>query len=54
MTDITVEDPSDDFRRIRNVIDVRNCKDLDSFSADKIKKGFTSEMTKEANKKFKV
>lgn len=54
VVDITVEDPSDDFRRIRNVIDVGLCKDLNSFSADKIKQGFTNEMVKEANKNFKV
>lgn len=52
--DITVEDPSDEFRRIRNVIDVTHCKDLDSFSTDKIKTGLTTEMVKEANKNFKV
>jgi len=54
VTDITVEDQSDEFRRIRNFIDVGLCKDLSSFSADKIKNGFTSEMAKEANKKFKI
>ncbi|KAG4075417.1 hypothetical protein HA402_015070 [Bradysia odoriphaga] len=52
--DITVEDPSDEFRRIRNVIDVRHCKELPSFSPDKIKNGFTSEMVKEATKSFKI
>lgn len=52
--DITVEDPSDEFRRIRNVIDVTHCKDLASFSTDQIKTGLTTEMVKEANKNFKV
>lgn len=54
MIDITVEDPSDEFRRIRNVIDVRHCQDLSSFSVDKLKKGFSREMLKETNKHFKV
>lgn len=54
VVDITVEDPSDEFRRIRNVIDVRNCKDLKCFAVDKIKNGFTTEMLVEAKKKFKV
>lgn len=52
--DITVEDPSDDFRRIRNYVDTVLCKDLPSFSADNLKKGFSQSMVKEANEKFKV
>ncbi|XP_055377754.1 histone acetyltransferase type B catalytic subunit [Condylostylus longicornis] len=52
--DITVEDPSEDFTRIRNYIDSKLCKDLNSFSKEEIKKGFSKEMIKEAREKHKI
>ena len=52
--DITVEDASEDFQRLRNTIDARMLKDLPAFSATSLKKGFTTEMAKEAKEKFKI
>lgn len=52
--DITVEDPSDDFRRVRNFVDVKLCKDLPAFSPEKLKKGFSKEMVEEAKQKHKI
>ena len=52
--DITVEDPSDDFVRIRDYVDCKNCMTLASFSEEKLKKGFSKEMIEEARKKFKI
>lgn len=54
VTDITVEDGSEDFQRIRCTIDVKLCKDLDSFSSDVIKQGLSKNMLSECQKKFKV
>lgn len=52
--DITVEDPAEDFQRMRNFVDARLCLKLPLFKADKIKKGFSKEMIKEARESFKV
>jgi histone acetyltransferase 1 len=52
--DITVEDASEDFQRLRNTIDARMLKDLPAFAADSLKKGFGSEMAQEAKDKFKI
>lgn len=52
--DITVEDPSDDFRRIRNYVDAKLCKDLPAFSPDNLKKEFSKDMIKEAREQFKI
>lgn len=52
--DITVEDPSDEFRRIRNVVDAKLCRTLESFAPAKLHAGYNKEMEKEAKQKFKV
>lgn len=52
--DITVEDASEDFQRLRNTTDSRLLKDLPSFSFDNLKKGFSTEMAQEAKSKFKI
>lgn len=52
--DITVEDGSEDFQRLRNTIDSRLLKDLAAFSAVNLKKGFDKEMAQEAKTKFKI
>lgn len=54
VVDITVEDPSDDFRRIRNYVDAKLCKNLPAFSPEKLKKSFSKEMVKEAKEQFKI
>lgn len=52
--DITVEDASEEFQRLRNTIDSRMLKDLPAFSADNLRKGFGSGMAQEAKDKFKI
>ncbi|XP_053969592.1 histone acetyltransferase type B catalytic subunit [Anastrepha ludens] len=52
--DMTVEDPSDDFQRLRNFVDARLCMGLKSFARDVIKKGFNKEMVREARESLKL
>lgn len=49
-----MEDPSDDFERLRDYVDARDCMTLSSFAPDKVKIGFTNEMEDEAKKKLKM
>ena len=53
---ILVEDPSDDFIRLRDFVDVQNSlKLLECFSStDKVRSGFNDGMVKEANEKLKL
>lgn len=52
--DITVEDPSDDFRRVRNYVDAKLCRTLPEFAPDNLHKGFTKQMVTAAKNNFKV
>lgn len=52
--DITVEDASEDFQRLRNTVDSRLLKDLPAFSSDNLKKGFSTEMALQAKTNFKI
>lgn len=52
--DITVEDASEDFQRLRNTVDARMLKDMPKFNAENLKKGFGTEMAQEAKDKFKI
>ncbi|XP_069951943.1 histone acetyltransferase type B catalytic subunit isoform X2 [Cherax quadricarinatus] len=52
--DITVEDPSDNFARLRDLVDSKNCLKLDSFQSKKLLKGFSEAMVEEAKKKLKL
>lgn len=52
--DITVEDPSDEFRRVRNFVDAKLCITLPEFAVDKLKAGFSKEMTVAAKNTFKI
>lgn len=54
VVDITVEDPSDDFRRVRNYVDAKLCRALPEFSAANLKKGFSKEMSTAAKEQLKV
>lgn len=54
VVDITVEDPSDDFRRVRNYVDAKLCVSLPEFSADRLAQGFSKEMIDAAKDKFKI
>lgn len=52
--DITVEDGSEDFQRLRNTVDARMLKDEPMFSSESLKKGFRIEMAQAVKDKFKV
>jgi len=52
--DITVEDPSEDFQRVRDFVDCVRCMELPVFSDEKLKGGFTAEMEEEARKKLLI
>ncbi|GIY90632.1 histone acetyltransferase type B catalytic subunit [Caerostris darwini] len=52
--DITVEDPSDEFIRIRDFIDCKRCELLPTYSKELLQKGFNSDMAEEAKDKFKI
>ncbi|XP_031786692.1 histone acetyltransferase type B catalytic subunit [Nasonia vitripennis] len=52
--DITVEDPSEDFQRLRDYVDAMNCRTLPSFSKDNLVQGFNKSMANEAREKFKI
>jgi len=56
VVDITVEDPSEDFVRLRDFVDTKNClKSVESFgSLEAVSNGFTDAMASEANKKLKL
>uniref|UniRef100_A0A0K8TT35 Histone acetyltransferase type B catalytic subunit n=1 Tax=Tabanus bromius TaxID=304241 RepID=A0A0K8TT35_TABBR len=52
--DITVENPSSDFQRIRCFVDAKLCMQLPCFSKEVIKNGYTKEMADVAKKNFKI
>ncbi|KAI4484376.1 hypothetical protein M0802_013103 [Mischocyttarus mexicanus] len=52
--DITVEDPSNAFQRIRDYVDVINCNKLPSFSRKCLLQGFNKNMVTEAREKYKI
>ncbi|KAK2187191.1 hypothetical protein NP493_176g03011 [Ridgeia piscesae] len=52
--DITVEDPSEQFQRLRDFVDARNCLKLSCFAPKKLRRGFSDEMLKEAREKLRL
>lgn len=54
--DITVEDPSEEFRRIRNVVDVQRCAQLPAFAVGRLEaaEGFSAEMRESARERLKI
>ncbi|XP_047034678.1 histone acetyltransferase type B catalytic subunit [Helicoverpa zea] len=54
VVDITVEDPSQDFQRIRDYVDAKNCSGLPAFQPAKLLQGFSEEMANQASNKFKI
>ena len=52
--DITVEDPSDNFVRLRDYVDTKNCLQLAAYAKSQVIKGFSEEMTKSAAKDLKI
>ena len=51
---LLVEDPSDEFTRIRDFVDAKNCLKLGSFSKEKLHQGFSAEMIEEAQRELKI
>jgi len=54
VVDITVEDPSDNFVRLRDFVDTRNCLTLAAYSKEKVLAGFTEEMATAASSQLKI
>ena len=54
MIDITVEDPSDNFVRLRDFVDTRNCLRLASFAKAEVMKGFSDGMAESACRELKI
>ncbi|XP_043277362.1 histone acetyltransferase type B catalytic subunit [Venturia canescens] len=52
--DITVEDPSQSFQRLRDFVDATNCETLPSFARQCLVQGFNKNMALEAREKFKI
>lgn len=51
---ITVEDPSETFQRMRDILDCRMCMKLDTFGPEMLQKGWSKEMAENAEKQFKL
>ena len=52
--DITVEDPSDEFRALRDFVDCRNALKMACFQPPAVHEGFGREMERECNEKLKL
>jgi len=52
--DITVEDPSEGFQRMRDCVDAGNCLKLAPFNHDALLRGFSYDMELEAREKLKL
>ncbi|XP_045223197.1 histone acetyltransferase type B catalytic subunit isoform X2 [Macaca fascicularis] len=52
--DITAEDPSKSYVKLRDFVLVKLCQDLPCFSREKLMQGFNEDMAIEAQQKFKI
>lgn len=52
--DIQVEDPSETFKLLRDIVDCQLCKSLPSFAVGELKGRFTKRMHTEAREKYKI
>uniref|UniRef100_A0A674JK49 Histone acetyltransferase type B catalytic subunit n=1 Tax=Terrapene triunguis TaxID=2587831 RepID=A0A674JK49_9SAUR len=52
--DITAEDPSENYVKLRDFVLVKLCQDLPCFSPEKLMQGFSQEMVTEAQQKLKI
>ncbi|EMP38671.1 Histone acetyltransferase type B catalytic subunit [Chelonia mydas] len=52
--DITAEDPSENYVKLRDFVLVKLCQDLPCFSSEKLMQGFSQEMVTEAQQKLKI
>ncbi|KAK2150607.1 hypothetical protein LSH36_399g07001 [Paralvinella palmiformis] len=50
--DITVEDPSENFQRVRDFVDCKNCMRLPSFQPEELHQGFSEKMRLETREKL--
>ncbi|CAI9560508.1 unnamed protein product [Staurois parvus] len=52
--DVTAEDPSENFVRLRDFVLAKLCQNLPCFSTEKLLEGFSQEMVTEAQQKLKI
>lgn len=52
--DMTVEDPADNFVRLRDFVDCVNCSKLSSYSKESLLQGWSDSMAKEAQEKLRL
>ena len=50
----TAEDPSENFQRVRDFVDAKNCSALDEFRPENLHSSFSSAMSQAARKRFKI
>ena len=50
----TVEDPSENFQRVRDYVDAKNCAKLECLQWAKLKEGFTKNIEDELQTKLKL
>ena len=48
------EDPSENFQRVRDYVDVKNCSSLKEYNSSNIHSNFTSAMAQAARERFKI
>jgi len=51
---ISAEDPSENFQRVRDFVDTKNCSTLNEFLPENIHSNFTTAMAKAAREHFKI
>ena len=49
-----VEDPSENFQRVRDFVDAKNCSKLACFQWEKLKIGYSKEMEEEVKSRLKL
>jgi len=54
LSPFAVEDPSENFQRVRDYVDAKNCSTLAAFDPKQLKKGFSDAMVTEARTKLKI
>ncbi|KAJ8351995.1 hypothetical protein SKAU_G00234710 [Synaphobranchus kaupii] len=52
--DITAEDPSENYVKLRDFVLVKLCQELPSFSTEQLSEGFSDDMVTEAREKLKI
>ncbi|CAH3164227.1 unnamed protein product [Porites lobata] len=52
--DITVEEPSSDFLKLRDYVDALDCRNLSAFSPENLRSGFSDKMVRQAREELKI